>query len=129
MSRGNSGCAALVVIAVLVIVGLGYFGIHYEYGTEKTVTFTVSALDDQANGSNGHKYLIFTSDGQEYENTDAWLHGKTDSSNIWAKMLEAGKGATWKCKIYGYRNTVLSSYPDILDGCALISAGSPIPVT
>lgn len=108
----------LGVLAVLFALIIG--GWTVEYGSERTVTFTITRLDDQASGNNGHKYLIFgTQNGQNvvYEDTDAWLHGKTDSSDIWANMQV---GQTWTCPIYGYRIHLTSSYPDILDGCKLV---------
>jgi hypothetical protein len=117
--RQNSGClVGAITIAVAALI-LGVAGWHMEYGTEHRVTFTIKSLDDQANGNSGHKYLIFTTDGRAYEDTDAWLHGKTDSSNLWALF---SPGQTWDCPVYGYRNTVLSSYQDILDGCRQVSA-------
>ena len=103
------GCIGAAVIFTL----LAVFGWHMEYGTEHAVTFTISKLDDQSNGSNGHKYLIFTTDDRVFEDTDAWLHGKTDSSQIYAEM---SAGQTWTCPVYGFRVLWMSSYPDILDG-------------
>lgn len=115
---GNLGCGALAVLAGIVVVVLGLIFWHMEYGTQHDVTFTIKSLDDQASGSKGHKYLIFTTDGHVYENTDAWFHGKTDSSNLWAGF---SVGQTWTCPVYGYRNTLFSSYPDILDGCKQVT--------
>lgn len=112
---GNGG--ALVLLSIIIaVVFAGLFGMfwHYEYGTERSVTFTVKSLDDQSTGSSGHKYLVFATDGTVYENTDSWFHGKTDSSNV-QNLFEAG--GTYRCPVYGYRNTFLSSYQDILDGC------------
>lgn len=125
---GRTGCLG-VIIAVLLVLGLGSYAFQsYEWGSEHNVTFTIQSLDDQANGSSGHKYLIFAADGTVYENTDSWLHGKTDSSNIWAKFLAAGKGSKWNCPVYAYRNTVLSSYPDILDGCKQVLTAARVPI-
>ena len=106
----------IICVAVTLVI-LGIFGWHMEYGTEHTVTFTISKMDDQSSG-NTHKYLIFATDDQVYEDTDAWLHGKTDSSQIWAKM---SVGQTWTCPVYGFRSFWSSSYPDILDGCRQVS--------
>ena len=103
-----------IICAAVALVVLGVFGWHMEYGTERTVTFTISKMDDQSNGSSGHKYLIFTTDNRVFENTDAWLHGKTDSSQIWAEMAVR---QTWTCPVYGFRVFWSSSYQDILDGC------------
>lgn len=116
------GVGALVSIAVL----LGsVWTAQMEFGSQHNVTFTVRALDDQAT-SKGHKYLVFTTSGETYEDTDAWLHGKTDSSDVWGRLLSGGTSATWTCPVYGYRNTWSSSYPDILDGCKLLKQGTPV---
>lgn len=120
---GRVFAAVLVLLAVL-------GGWHMEYGTQHNVTFTINSIQDQANGSNGHKYLLFTtrSDGKTevFENTDAFLHGKNDSSDVQARFLTAGSGSTWTCPVYGFRFFLFSSYRDILDGCVLVhKAGQP----
>lgn len=92
-----------------------------EYGTEHSVTFTVKSLDDQASGSS-HKYLVFTTDGSQYEDTDSWPHGKTDSSDIYNWLTVGHK---YDCPVYGWRNHITSSYEDILDGCRDITPGVP----
>jgi hypothetical protein len=111
------GClgAALVVAGVLIL------GWHYEYGTEHSVTFTVKSLDDQSSGSS-HKYLVFTTNDTVYQDTDSLLHGKQDSSNIYAWLTV---GDTYECPVYGYRNFFASSYEDILDGCKNVTPGVP----
>jgi hypothetical protein len=98
------------VVAVAVVIA----GWHFEFGTQHNATFTVQSLDDQASGRSGHQYLVFTTNGDVYKNTDSWLHGKTDSSQVQA-MLQPGR--TYTCPVYGFRFFLFSSYPDILDGC------------
>lgn len=107
-----------LAIGAVVVAVIGGFGWHMEYGTEHTVTFTVKSLDDQSHGSS-HKYLVFTTGGQVFENTDSWLHGKTDSSNLQA-MFDIG--STYQCPVYGFRSFWSSSYQDILDGCKQATA-------
>lgn len=109
------------IVAVPLIAIAGFLFWHFEYGTEHTATFTVKSLDDQSGGSS-HTYLIFTSDDHVYRDTDSWLHGKTDSSNVWG-WLQAGH--TYSCPVYGYRIFFFSSYPDILDGCTDVTPGVP----
>jgi hypothetical protein len=111
------GClGAAIVVAVLAILFW-----QVQYGTEHTVTFTVKSLDDQSSGSS-HKYLVFTEEGTEYEDTDTWLHGKTDSSDIYNWLTI---GHEYDCPVYGWRNHITSSYEDILDGCRDITPGVP----
>jgi hypothetical protein len=102
---------AVIIACIVVLIGGSFW--YMEYGTEHTVTFTVKSLDDQATG-NSHQYMIFTTDGQVYQDTDAWFHGKTDSSNVYDFL---SVGDTYTCPVYGIRSTLFSSYEDILDGC------------
>jgi hypothetical protein len=113
------GAGVVIVLGIILAVVAGAVALFWqmEYGSQTNVTFTVKTLDDQSTGSSGHKYLVFTTDGRVFENSDAWLHGKTDSSNVQA-MFNAG--STYTCPVYGYRNTLFSSYQDILDGCTLV---------
>lgn len=112
---------------IVLVLALG-FGYYFEYGTEQTVTFTVTGLTDQAKGT-GHQYLVFTTrpgKGIEvFKDADAFWHGKHDSSDVWARFVNAGKGAVWRCTVYGWRVFISSSYRDILDGCALLKQGNP----
>jgi len=117
----KAGCAVLSVIAVVAIVFGAVACWQVEYGSEGTVTFTVQSLQATQGSNSSVNYMVFTTDGQVYQDSDAWLHGKTDSSNVWAKFEDAGVGATWTCPEYGYRNTLFSSYKDLLDGCKLVS--------
>ncbi len=109
--------AALII--VLALIGGGVY--LYEHGTQSTVTFTVKQLEDQPT-KNGHQYMVFTTDGQAFENVDAKLHGKNDSSNLQAWLTV---GHTYTCPVYGVRNFVVSSYKNLLDGCTDITKGVP----
>ena len=98
--RSGAGCLLAIAGTVVALVLLGIVFWHVEYGTERTVTFTVKSLDDQSTGNDGHQYLVFTTGGQVYKNTDSWLHGKTDSSNV-QDMFTVGD--TYRCPVYGFR--------------------------
>lgn len=115
----NAGCLLIGLFAVVVVAVLAFVGYNYEYGTEKNVTFTISSTSASSD-NNTMVYKVFTTDGTVYEISDAWFHGDTDSSNTYAKLSAAGHGSTWNCPVYGFRNTLLSSYQDILDGCKQI---------
>ena len=117
--RNNAGCLLGAIAAVVVAVIAVVIGWHVEYGTERTVQFTVQSVDDQAT-SKGHQYLVFTTAGQVYRDTDSILHGKTDSSNVYALLDHPGE--TFRCPVYGFRIFWMSSYPDILDGCKQVSS-------
>lgn len=125
---------AVVVLAVALIVGIGAWSTYAEFGTQENVTFTVTGLDDQVTSSSGsisHQYLISTvrDAGQKtevFKDTDALFHGKTDSSDVWARFQQAGRGAIWTCPVYGFRIFIFSSYRNILDGCKLLHPGSAV---
>jgi hypothetical protein len=57
------------------------------------------------------KYLIFT-DGEVLENTDLWLKGKFNSSDIQSKLKVGHK---YKVKVVGVRIPMLSQYRNILE--------------
>jgi len=122
---GRLGCLGIAIVGAVLAVILGTVLWQTEYGTEHNVTFTIKSLDDQASGNNSHKYLVFTTGGEVYEDTDSMLHDKTDSSNVYALF---SPGQTWNCPVFGYRNTFFSSYPDILDGCKRVTVTVQTPI-
>ena len=109
--RMHPGWLAGILAVLIVLAGLGAWFYQYEYGSEHSVTFTIASKDDQASGSNGHRYLIFTTRGETYQDTDAWFHGKVNSSSMWFQLQV---GHSYRCTIYGYRVALLSGYPDLL---------------
>ncbi len=120
--RKNAGGLLGAIAAAVVLLVIAIVGWHYEYGTDRTVTFTVRSLDDQVTSGGGsikHQYLIFTTSGQVYKNTDSFWHGKFDSSSVQAMFQQGG---TYRCPVYGFRIFIASSYPDILDGCKQVKA-------
>lgn len=113
--RMHFGCLGAIIAFLVIAVGLSAAIYQYEYVSETSVVFTVKQLDDQASG-NSHKYLVFTevpgthAPAEVFEDADAFLHGKWNSSNLW-NYLQTGD--TYRCTVYGYRNGVLSSYRNI----------------
>lgn len=107
---------AVVILVLGLIAGLGTWFGNFEYGSETSVVFTVKQVTDQATGS-GHQYMVFTYEAgtrtpaEVFKNTDAWFHGKSSSSNL-QNYLTAG--VTYRCTVYGYRDTWLSTYRDLL---------------
>lgn len=110
--RMRNMCLIVAVLAIL----LSWSAWHYEFGTEHWATFKVSSLEDQNSGSK-HKYLAFATNagGQlvVYENTDAYLHGKANSSDVQV-WLGQHLHQWLRCDVYGWRNHIMSSYQDIL---------------
>jgi hypothetical protein len=73
-------------------------------------TITVTSKDDQATGSNGHQYLIFTPTGVFKDTDNLWL-GKFNSSDVYNGLQVHHR---YTCKIHGTRNHFSSNYPDIM---------------
>lgn len=59
------------------------------------------------------KYLVYTDKGV-YENTDSLSFLKTNSSDIHNKILD-NKGKICTLGVVGYRISVISTYPNIID--------------
>lgn len=122
--RMHWGVLGVIIAVLAVLAGLLAWFNAYEYGTETSVVFTVKQLDDQASG-NSHQYLIFTyvpgttKPAEVFKDTDAWFHGKWNSSNL---FNELATGNTYRCTVYGFRNGILSSYRDALV-CSQLTLG------
>jgi hypothetical protein len=101
---------ALAPWGALLVVILTIFFWWLSFGTEHTETIKVADKERIAEGEGG-KWVIYGADDQTYENTDAWYHGKSDSTNLQRKIKV---GQTYKCKVNGVRFTVLSWYKNIL---------------
>lgn len=123
---GVDAVIVLIVGAVLsLIIGLVAWGIQYEWGSEHNVTFKIASVTNIATGTNGHEYDVYTSQYRVLMNADSLLHGKSDSANVQA-WLQGHVGDTVTCPVYGYRIFLLSSKMDILDGCKVDPAGTPV---
>lgn len=105
--RIASVIGALIVIAIMCVIGY-----NIEYGSEHNVTFTVTSVDDQST-SNGHRYLVFTTSGDTYEDVDDTGYLKFNSSDIYSLLLQHPHG-TFSCNVHGYRRHLTSSYPNLL---------------
>lgn len=106
----NAGWGVGIVTAVVVFVLALGFQYWLSYGTEKTETIRVVGKERIAEGNDG-KWVVYGADDQTYENTDAWFHNKSDSTNLQRKLVV---GQTYKCKVNGFRFTLISSYKNIL---------------
>lgn len=100
---------------LLVIVLFAGCGLFMSLGTEDDVTITVTRLervtDRASDGSTDSKYLVFTK-SETFENTDAPLHGKFNSSDLYARLEE---GKTYRCKVNGLRVPLFSTYRNLLE--------------
>lgn len=84
--------------------------------TEYTITITDKERIYEGSGdSSSSKYLVFgdceNGDSLVFENTDCFIRGKWNSSNLQGKMKE---GNTYKITVVGYRVPFFSMYQNII---------------
>jgi hypothetical protein len=102
-------------LQVLVLVFLIAFVLtlmaSYQLGTVNEPTVVTITHKERVETQKHSGYLIFTDQGT-YSNTDALLHGKFNSSDIYGR-IEIGK--RYRLTSYGWRIGVTSSYPNIIN--------------
>lgn len=107
---------AIILSAIFII---GYYGTMIVKSTNRQ-EYTVTVTDKMRVTYNylfwtEHKYLVFTEDEngviQVFENTDAPLYGKYNSSDYYAKIKT---GETYTFKTAGYRLPYMSIYRNII---------------
>lgn len=108
------GVAVGIVIAAIII-GLFILGGNLigSYYNEETVTLTVKDKERVVDrGGDEARYLIWSEDGETFENVDTLIKGKFNSSDVYGQ-LERGK--TYNCKVHGWRNGFFSMYRNIIN--------------
>ncbi len=106
--RPQSGMGwGITLIVLLILVGIGTT-LYSTYGTQRTVDFTVNHKE-RTGGEDG-KYLVFTDEEGVFENKDAFLYLKFDSSDVYNQLQEGGE---YRCEVYGWRFGLFSWYPNI----------------
>ena len=100
---GFQGVFFLVALIIVIIVNILPVCFHNTY----TATVTDKSVK-RYNGSD--KYLIYTDIGT-FENTDQWLCGKFNSSDIYGRIEV---GATYEFDTIGIRVTFFSWYENII---------------
>lgn len=127
----TSSTSVGVTLAFFAVAALGK-GI-YTYGTGDNVDLTVKRLERIVTGSGENvssKYLVFTEEGDVYENTDSWFRLKFNSSTVQGQFDE---GESYNCDTYGWRVPFFSMYPNIIactandDGKVSLFTTDPLP--
>lgn len=115
MKKGFEGFGVAVGIIIgAIVIGLFVLGGNLigAYYNEETVTITVKDKERVVDrGGDEARYLIWSEDGETFENVDTIIKGKFNSSDIYGQ-LERGK--TYDCKVHGWRNGFWSMYRNII---------------
>jgi hypothetical protein len=99
---------AVAVFLVAAIIGIsGFFRVQT---VDVTVTGKERVCSYDAEGQDC-KYLVFT-ENETYQNTDNFLRGKFNSSNVQGSIPENG---TCTFTVSGYRLPVFSTYQNIIE--------------
>lgn len=105
-----------IMIAVILVLSIGYEAIFSFNDTEYTITVTDKERIYKGSGdTSSSKYIVFGDDGNGnslvFENTDCFIRGKWNSSNIQGQLKE---GNTYKVTVVGYRVPFFSMYQNII---------------
>lgn len=116
MKKGFEGFGIAVgIVIAAIIIGLFILGGNLigSYYNEETVTLTVKDKERVVDrGGDEARYLIWSEDGETFENVDTFIKGKFNSSDVYGQ-LERGK--TYNCKVHGWRNVFFSMYRNIIN--------------
>ena len=105
-----------IMIAVILVLSIGYEAIFSFNDTDYTITVTDKERIYEGSGNtSSSKYLVFGDDDNGnslvFENTDCFIRGKWNSSNIQGQLKE---GNTYKVTVVGYRVSFFSMYQNII---------------
>ena len=98
-----------VLFVILILVAIFIYPIAYRSSGDYA-TFTVKDKERITEDRDSY-YLIFTEDGEVFENDDSLLFWKWNSSDVYGE-LEVGK--TYKAKVAGWRVHIFSMYRNVL---------------
>lgn len=105
---GKAGLVFLVIVVAFAILG----DIFMSFNDTK---YTVTITDKERTHSENEKYLVFAEDSDGnvmvFENSDSFLRGKWDSSNIQGELKV---GNTYEVTVIGYRVPLFSWYENII---------------
>lgn len=108
MKKGYVLITLFVILCVISFIAIGLL-MTIPLRTQEWIDITPTEKIVKADGGDS-KYLIFT-DNEVYENTDEFILGKFNSTDIY-RDLEIGK--TYKCLVVGHRIHFLSWYRNII---------------
>lgn len=103
-------------VGLILLLAIGSQMVFNFNDTEYTITITDKERIYEGSGDgSSSKYLVFgddeNGDSLVFENTDCFIRGKWNSSNLQGKMKE---GNTYKITVVGYRVPFFSMYQNII---------------
>lgn len=106
----------IIMIVVIFVLSIGLEAIFSFNDTEYTITVTdKERVYEESGDTSSSKYLVFGDDNNGnslvFENTDCFIRGKWNSSNIQGQLKE---GNTYKVTVVGYRVSFFSMYQNII---------------
>lgn len=102
---------------MILLLVFGVLSASYQWGTVEDVEFTITDVERITDGHGANitsKYLLYTKEGEVFENTDAMFHGKFNSSTFHGWSMEHRGQKVW-AKVYGFRIPFMSMYRNIYD--------------
>lgn len=106
----------VVFVGLILLLVIGSQIVFNFNDTEYIITITDKERIYEGSGdSSSSKYLVFGDDENDnslvFENTDCFIRGKWNSSNLQGKMKE---GNTYRVTVVGYRVPFFSMYQNII---------------
>lgn len=122
LKRRKLSKVKFIVIAIMIVLIAVFSEVIFSFNdTEYTVIvtgkdrITENLKDSDGNSRTSSKYLVFADDENGnslvFENTDCFIRGKFNSSNIQGQLKE---GNTYRVTVIGYRIPYFSCYQNII---------------
>lgn len=102
-----AGLFVLIPLMALCLVGYSIVAVN----TNNTVTITVAEKEVKRTGETD-VYMVWSDEGEVFENRDSLLKGKFDSSDLQGQLTV---GETYECDVTGFRIQFLSKYRNLIE--------------
>lgn len=107
---------ASILVSILVIgsiIGVCCIPDHIELTTQDDIEITIKDKERVMNpNDSGSKYLIWSEEGEVFENTDELFLGKFNSSDLYGQLEIGNK---YQCHVTGWRNAYMSWYRNLIE--------------
>jgi hypothetical protein len=100
----------IIFLIIAAFVGCIAYNVNW-YNSQTTTIITVESKDIK-NYDKSSKYLIWSKEGEVFENTDSWMFGKFNSSDLYGKLKI---GQKYRVLVVGWRIPLYSMYRNIIE--------------